>query len=602
MRKKCIIVVILFILGIGSYAGVTGGISITEQEQTENTDTVTDTLLQIENIPETNSVLKTDEMQERESDKSNFQIMEWGNEIYLPAEYYQENILENILGYTLCRTGSRNIWYERDLDYLLEDTAVGNGVFVSEHMYETEAFIGLLLKEILTQRGEVGENRQQYFTETAAQMLRDIDWSLLDEEWEVMEHTYRTSYTLNHVFGEAGYDFFYAFGPDGKKITKEETYYVTVKLSVNSRGIIYDIWMDIDKVPTKMLRPEIEVFPTGGLFRREQFSERVITDGCVDEGKILLDYSVYFKRFEPDYQQENCGLLASGDAAVSAAGIRELLFRSMSGDEGAVPEYAEGLEQIPWEDLGEGWIPERMYDCYYIDEIKQGYVSFDYYFYPDHAAMGVEEANVAVVSCTVGITEGDIYGCGLRVFPMTQAEYAAAREGRGSEKRLLVDKGEVLSGGTDVEIPIPNEPLVYMPLSEYQVKEEAEEHYARETAGELWGFQDAADAASYLGDRFLKDFETREIHNGEIDGMCLKEQWQELDVMIEDHMLDEGWEPDRRYDCYYILENECAGCMHLRYYFYSREPDEIKQRSGKAAAVDVYLSEEGIEDIQVSII
>ena len=94
MRKKCIIVVILFILGIGTYAGVTGGISITEQEQTENTDIETNTLLQIENIPETNIVLKTDVMQETESDKStdeipetesdksNFQIMEWSDTIF----------------------------------------------------------------------------------------------------------------------------------------------------------------------------------------------------------------------------------------------------------------------------------------------------------------------------------------------------------------------------------------------------------------------------------------------------------------------------------------------------------------------------------------
>ena len=154
MRKKCIIVAILFVLGIGTYAGVTGGISITEQEQTENTDIETDNILQKENIAKTSSVLKTDEVQETEPDKSNFQIMEWSDKIYLPAEYYQENILENILGYTLCRTGSSNIWYDRDLDYLLDDTAVGNGVFVSEHMHETEPFIGLLLKEVLTRRGE----------------------------------------------------------------------------------------------------------------------------------------------------------------------------------------------------------------------------------------------------------------------------------------------------------------------------------------------------------------------------------------------------------------------------------------------------------------
>ena len=243
----------------------------------------------------------------------------------------------------------------------------------------------------------------------------------------------------------------------------------------------------------------------------------------------------------------------------------------------------------------------EMYDCYYIDEIKLGYVSFDYYFYPDYTAMGVEEANVAVVSCTIRIAEGDIYGCGLTVFPMTQSEYEAAKERRGSEMLLLVDSGEVLSGSEAVAIPLPNEPLVYMPLSEYQVKEEAAEHYARETMGELWGFQDAADVVSYLGDKFLHDFDARDIHNGEIDEMCLRDNWQELDV-IEDYILDEGWTPDRRYDCCYILENECAGCMHLRYYFYFRETDEMNQRSGKAAVVDVYLSEEGIEDIRASII
>ena len=47
------------------------------------------------------------------------------------ADITKEEISGNILGYTLHRYSS-DLWYEKDMDYLLDESAVGNGVYVSE--------------------------------------------------------------------------------------------------------------------------------------------------------------------------------------------------------------------------------------------------------------------------------------------------------------------------------------------------------------------------------------------------------------------------------------------------------------------------------------
>lgn len=84
--KKFFIIIFLLILGVGTYVGITKGIDFTEREQTVKTDKIenighTDTdpedISQEENIQEPDSVSKTNEMQETESDKPGFQITEW---------------------------------------------------------------------------------------------------------------------------------------------------------------------------------------------------------------------------------------------------------------------------------------------------------------------------------------------------------------------------------------------------------------------------------------------------------------------------------------------------------------------------------------------
>ena len=34
-----------------------------------------------------------------------------------------------------------------------------------------------------------------------------------------------------------------------------------------------------------------------------------------------------------------------------------------------------------------------------------------------------------------------------------------------------------------------------------------------------------------------------------------------------------GWTPRNDYDCFYVKENERAGCIHLRYYFYPQRSE-----------------------------
>ena len=63
---------------------------------------------------------------------------------------------ENIIGYTLKTTdGGPDLesWYDRDPDWVLPEELAGKGVYVSEHMCETEAFLGRKLAALLTDRG-----------------------------------------------------------------------------------------------------------------------------------------------------------------------------------------------------------------------------------------------------------------------------------------------------------------------------------------------------------------------------------------------------------------------------------------------------------------
>lgn len=83
---------------------------------------------------------------------------QWDKRIYVTAEELQGNIL----GYTLIRMppNPENMYFERDMPYLLEEGMVGKGIYISDYVCETEVFLGNILKEVIRGRGVVnGEYR-----------------------------------------------------------------------------------------------------------------------------------------------------------------------------------------------------------------------------------------------------------------------------------------------------------------------------------------------------------------------------------------------------------------------------------------------------------
>lgn len=63
--------------------------------------------------------------------------------------------------------------------------------------------------------------------------------------------------------------------------------------------------------------------------------------------------------------------------------------------------------------------------------------------------------------------------------------------------------------------------------------------------------------------------------------------------------MDDGWKADKQYDCFYVKNNEAEGCIHLQYYFYPERVSE-EQAKGRTLVIDMYLSESGIEDMEMN--
>ena len=120
----------------------------------------------------------------------------------------------------------------------------------------------------------------------------------------------------------------------------------------------------------------------------------------------------------------------------------------------------------------------------------------------------------------------------------------------------------------------------------------------------LWGYTDAAQVADKLAGSFYQDMEKEywqwkggEVYKRLTDEALKKGVYGELGLM--EQFQEEGWEMDEAYDCYYIKTNEVAETLHLQYYFYPRNILE-NQTFRKTLIVDVYLSEDGIEDMKIN--
>lgn len=514
-----------------------------------------------------------------ESASSQEETKQWPDRIY---EVTADNMQGNILGYSLIRRPPNpdNMYYERDLPYLLEESVVGKGIYLSDYMCEAEVFLGNLLKEVIKHRGTLKEENRQYFTEYALQQLEETDWDALDAEWEAAPYAYDRTYQMMPVAGGYGYQFYYCFYPDEEEISKKESAQVEMTVYVDADGRICEIRVSIGMVPAEMNRM-VKYIQTHGL-SDNTYKEQVILDGSPCREEMVWDFEKYFRRFMyPDeiYEQENNGLLAFGTVCTSAENLADIFLHVMGNRGADVEKYAKwfgydtyftDFTNTDWGLLEENWTAGEAYDCFFIDRIEDsGYVGFQYYFYPDFTAMDVDTAKMVVIECNIDITYGMIDYNGVDIFPITEETYLDTKQKQTQSRVLVVDKGIALLGKEMVAIPVLDRPVEHVPIAEFDPGVEAAAHSGRKEIKELWGFADTAQAGDYFGEMFLRDFEK-----------------------------DYGWKADEQYDCYYISANEAAGCVHLQYYFYPASADG-EQIKGRTLAADVYLSEAGIECMTV---
>ena len=530
---------------------------------------------------ETPSIEETEPVQEFEQvDKDD---EEWKDTFHVSADGLQGNFL----GYSfirLPRTASVT-YYEQDMPYLLDEDMVGKGIYISDYMCETEVFLGNILKDIVISRGTLSGENRVYFTEYALQQLADIDWELLDAEWEPDLYIYDRYYEMNPVSGGGGYRFKYFFYPNQEEIRKEEmeeeTNIVDITLCVDSDGMICKITTDISVEPVRFARIEEGILQTG-LFDEDSYGEQIIRNGSPCHEDMVWNFERYSD--ETDGQEDE-GLLVSGNVCTSSESVADIFLHVMGNRGADVEKYEEWFEYAfsdfagaDWESLGEDWIVNEEYDCFFINRISIGWAGFRFYFYPDFQSMGVKTAKAVVIDCNIGISDGLIGYIDIDFFPITEEEYQAVRQKHAENRILLVEKGNVLSGNTKVAIPVLDRKVEYMLISEFDPDSVAVEHSSREVKEEIWGFTDAAETGDYLAQKFLKDFDESNVEKGEI--------------------MEDGWKPCGEYDCYYVKSNEAEGCMHLQYYFY---PEQVSgEQTGKTLVIDVYFSEEGIEYMGVN--
>lgn len=533
---------------------------------------------------------------------------------YVPADELQGNLL----GYSLIRMPpdpESNMHYEQDMPYLLDEDMVGKGIYISDYICETEVFLGDILKDILTSRGVVSGENRQYFTDYALEQLSDTNWESLDAEWEPDLYAYDRDYNMNPVSGGGGYQFFYYFYPNQEEIRKEEmaeeeTNMVDIMLYVDSDGKICEIKTDISVESAEDSRIETWI-AMDGLFD-DTYSEQIIKDGIFCHDGMVWDIERHFRRFMlPDevYEQDNEGLLASGNVCTSAENLADILFHVMGNRGTDVEKYAEWFNSdkyfsdfadTNWESLGEDWIVNEEYDCFFIDYISySGWVKFQFYFYPDFKSMGVNEAKTVVISCLIDTTYGVIWNSSIDIFPITKEEYQKIKQKQAESRILVVEKGNVLSGNTKPTIPVLDRKMDYMPISEFDPDIIALEHSSREVKEGIWGFTDVAEVGDYLAQKFLQDFDEDNAEEGKIYELIENKSALRNALYSIEYFMEDGWKADKEYDCYYKKTNEAEGCMHLQYYFYP-EQVSVEQERGKTLVVDVYFSESGIEYIGVN--
>lgn len=599
-----VIIICVFLSSCGAANTSTqyGDYNISREKTKENSEIVSE----IEPIEDAILTKETELAHEPEDVSEN--VEQWSNRIYVTVDEMQGNIL----GYSLIRMppNPENMYYEQDMPYLLDEDVIGKGIYVSDYMCETEVFLGNILKEALMGRGAVSTENKQYFTKYALQQLADTDWGLLDEEWEPDPYAYDREYCMNPVSGGSGYQFSYSFYPDKAKTAKEETNKVDITLYVDGDGKIREIDTIIDTVSTEENGMEKWV-SMNGLFD-DTYSEYVIKDGSPCKEEMVWDFERHFRRFMvPDevYEQDNEGLLESGNICISAEKLADIFLHVMECSGTDVEAYAEWFQynedftdfaDEDWKLLGNKWIAKEEYDCFFINKIYFfGYAGFRFYFYPDFKAMGADTANMVVIDCNVDIYEGMLCDTNIDIFPVTEEEYQEMKQNQAERRMPVIEKGTALLDNAKVAIPVIDRAVKYMPISEFDFDVAAMNRSRRNVKNEIWGFTDAAEVGDYLGQKFLQDFVEDNVEEGEIYALAKDTETIHSVLYTIDRFTEDGWKANRQYDCFYIKSNEAAECMHLQYYFYPERTGE-EQAKCRTLVVDMYLSESGIESMEMN--
>lgn len=305
--------------------------------------------------------------------------------------------------------------------YVLEKDMVSNGVYVSENLQETEAFVAELLMEVLLRRGSVPPDLESFFSENAIQQLRGADWTLVEESWSGELYYYDSWCDITWFFGDSGYDFTYSFWPDN------EVSALDIRILTDHCGIVRSVGIDSHDAMCISADNENEVF---NLFY-EKYCERIIQEGLIYQGKILADFSDMSKEMEETDWRGS--FPESEDAALSA---------KILGD-----AFINMMEEEP---IGENWKANRYYDCYYIDAVREtGCVGFVYCFYPDYGKMGVESAEAVLLRCGISIGDGELCYADMMTCIMSIEEYHAAREWIGQRASVLsVKVGDVIKSAS----------------------------------------------------------------------------------------------------------------------------------------------------------
>lgn len=450
-------------------------------------------------------------------------------------------------------------------EYLLEKDFVGKGVFQSEYVKETDAFIAGLLMEAIEQQGRMPDDLSRYFSDQAIEQLLETDWTLLHESWVADSYFYDSHYTITWLFGNVGYDFDYSFFPD------KGTQAVNMRILIDPCGSIRTVDVDICEWPE-----ESGDFDVQGLFQ-EEYAEKVVEEGLVYQGKYLWN----FFDTEGSSGQDVNSLLASGDMALSGERLGEILIILLESRGEKADEYIELFKDentfLQFQESGRSrleadWKANRYYDCYVIDTVEEtGCVEFLYHIYPDYEKMDTDPASAVILRCSVDIHDGKLSGTYMETCPMPMEEYHEARTWMGQRIVLMEKGGSGMIGYDAVPLPIPGE--------------QRGERIPEELRTDI------------LGKKLIADLDAKALGNGEIKGLFAEERAEWL-TDIADRMeeeLETGWKIRDDYDCYYYIHDRQAERVHYRYYFYF---DKKGMKTRKALALDLLISKDGIETMQ----